>query len=233
VVRRARRASDGERSGGGQNCRLFLFLSVASFLVGCFFSWTGAVAAPDGRSGSSSRRASCLCPMLFAFCPMLSPVASSPRSRALSSSASSVLLGFLLVQSLWLNQHLLFPTKTQEVLDFLGTWVAGGLGLGGLGLCGLDLSFGLGPSPPSVHIALCLLCFLVSFSSSRQSTSFVSNRKAAKMCECFPVISSAKDCTLLTHARNRTRPHHHPHLRQQIHRLPFSSVAAGFLGVCV
>jgi hypothetical protein len=22
-------------------CRLFLFLSVASFLVGCFFSWTG------------------------------------------------------------------------------------------------------------------------------------------------------------------------------------------------
>jgi hypothetical protein len=50
------------------------------------------------------------------------------------------------------------------------TWVAGGLGL-----CGLDLSVGLGPSPPSVHIALCLLCFLVSFSSSRQSTSFVSN----------------------------------------------------------
>jgi hypothetical protein len=57
-------------------------------------------------------------------------------------------------------------------LDFLGTWVAGGLGLGGLGLCGLDLSVGLGPSPPSVHIAL---CFLVPFSSSRQSTSFVSN----------------------------------------------------------
>jgi hypothetical protein len=53
------------------------------------------------------------------------------------------------------------------VLDFLGMWVAGGLGLGGLGLgslglrglCGLDLSVGLGPSPPSVHIALCLLFF--------------------------------------------------------------------------
>jgi hypothetical protein len=48
----------------------------------------------------------------------------------------------------------------------------GGCGLGGLG--GLGLS-GLDPqrrSPPSVHIALCLLCFLV-FSSSRQSTSFL------------------------------------------------------------
>jgi hypothetical protein len=72
---------------------------------------------------------------------------------------------------------------SRELLDFLGMWVAGGLGIGGLGLgsiglrglCGLDLSVGLGPSPPSVHIALCLLCFLVSF-SSRQSTSFVSNR---------------------------------------------------------
>jgi anaerobic C4-dicarboxylate transporter len=50
-----------------------------------------------------------------------------------------------------------------------------GLGLGGLGLCGLDLSVGLDPSPPSVHIALCLLCFLVSSPSLRQSTSFVSN----------------------------------------------------------
>jgi hypothetical protein len=58
-----------------------------------------------------------------------------------------------------------------NLLDFLGTWVVGGLGLGGLspgglglrGLCGLDLSVGLGPSPPSVHIALCLLCFLVFF----------------------------------------------------------------------
>jgi hypothetical protein len=64
---------------------------------------------------------------------------------------------------------------SRELLDFLRMWVAGGLGTGGLGLCGLDLSVGLGPSPPSVHIALCLLCFLVSF-SSRQSTSFVSNR---------------------------------------------------------
>jgi hypothetical protein len=64
------------------------------------------------------------------------------------------------------------------LLDFLGTWVAGGLGLGGLGLgglCDLDLIVGLGPSPPSVHIALYLLCFLVPFSSSRQSISFVSN----------------------------------------------------------
>jgi hypothetical protein len=39
----------------------------------------------------------------------------------------------------------------------------GGLGLGGLDLCGLDLTVGLDPSPPSVHISLCLLCFLVSF----------------------------------------------------------------------
>jgi hypothetical protein len=62
----------------------------------------------------------------------------------------------------------------------LGLAGLGGLGLGGLDLCGLDLCglglCGLDPSPPSVHIALCLLCFLVSFSSSRQSTSFVSNR---------------------------------------------------------
>jgi hypothetical protein len=100
------------------------------------------------------------------------------------------------------------------VLDFLGTWVAGGLGLGGLslgglslgglslgglslgglslrGLCGLDLSVGLGPSPPTVHIALCLLCFLVSFSSSRQSTSFVSNRVAgAEKFTASPVTAS-------------------------------------------
>jgi hypothetical protein len=39
----------------------------------------------------------------------------------------------------------------------------------GLGLCGLDPQR---RSPPSVHIALCLLCFLV-FSSLRQSTSFL------------------------------------------------------------
>jgi hypothetical protein len=50
----------------------------------------------------------------------------------------------------------------------LGLGGLGGLGLGGLdlcglGLCGLDLCVGLDPSPPSVHIALCLLCFLVSF----------------------------------------------------------------------
>jgi hypothetical protein len=48
-------------------------------------------------------------PHAFCFCPLPWPVASSPRSRALSSSAS-VLLGFLLVVSLWSNQHLLFPT---------------------------------------------------------------------------------------------------------------------------
>jgi hypothetical protein len=53
-------------------------------------------------------------------------------------------------------------------LGGLGGLGLGGLGLGGLdlcglGLCGLDLSVGLDPSPPSVHIALCLLCFLVSF----------------------------------------------------------------------
>jgi hypothetical protein len=47
-----------------------------------------------------------------------------------------------------------------------------GLGLSGLGLSGLGFSVGLDPSPPSVHIALCLLCFLVFFfPSSRQSTS--------------------------------------------------------------
>jgi hypothetical protein len=47
-----------------------------------------------------------------------------------------------------------------------------GLGLCGLGLCGLGLSVGLDRSPPSVHIALCLLCFLVFFfPSSRQPTS--------------------------------------------------------------
>jgi hypothetical protein len=72
-----------------------------------------------------------------------------------------------------------------NLLDFLGTWVVGGLGLGGLGLrglCGLDLSVGLGPSPPSVHIALCLLCFLVYFSSLRQSTSFVSNSGVRLIC---------------------------------------------------
>jgi hypothetical protein len=80
------------------------------------------------------------------------------------------------------------------MLDFLGTWVAGGLGLGGLGLCGLglcglDLSVGsgLGPSPPSVHIALCLLCFLVSF-SSRQSTSFVSNSRLQSPAECVSML---------------------------------------------
>jgi hypothetical protein len=64
------------------------------------------------------------------------------------------------------------------LLDFLGTWVAGGLGL----------CVGLGPSPPSVHIALCLLCFLVSFSSSRQSTSFVSNTCATQRSSHSPCI---------------------------------------------
>jgi hypothetical protein len=48
-------------------------------------------------------------------------------------------------------------------LGGLGLGGLSGLGLGGLDLCGLDLTVGLDPSPPSVHIAFCLLCFLVSF----------------------------------------------------------------------
>jgi hypothetical protein len=57
------------------------------------------------------------------------------------------------------NSECDFMSRPMHILlDFPGTWVAGGLGLGGLGL-----SVGLGPSPPSVHIALFLLCFLVSF----------------------------------------------------------------------
>jgi hypothetical protein len=71
-------------------------------------------------------------------------------------------------------------TVWNELVGFsghVGGLGLGGLGLGGLGLCGLDLGglgglglggldlcgLGLDPSPPSVHIALCLLCFLVSF----------------------------------------------------------------------
>jgi hypothetical protein len=57
-------------------------------------------------------------------------------------------------------------------LGGLGGLGVGGLDLCGLGLCGLGLSVGLDLSPPSEHIALCLLCFLVFFfPSSRQSTS--------------------------------------------------------------
>jgi hypothetical protein len=83
----------------------------------------------------------------------------------------------------------------------------GGLGLGGLGLGGLDLrGLGLDPSPPSVHIALCLLCFLVSFSSSRQSTSFVSNTDKPPR---------SNECTIMTD------PNH-----MQTERMTFSTYVA-------
>jgi hypothetical protein len=80
-------------------------LSFVSFSVLCLsaVSFLGASfpgqAAPNGRSGSCFRRRSGSSSrrmlLSHAFCPCLSPVASSPRSRALSSSASPVLLGFL------------------------------------------------------------------------------------------------------------------------------------------
>jgi hypothetical protein len=99
-----------------EECRLFLCLSAVSFLGASF----PGQAAPDGRSGSCFRRRSGSCfrrrsgssfrrapcfrrrscsssrrmLLCHAFCLCLSPVASSPRSRALSSSASPVLLGF-------------------------------------------------------------------------------------------------------------------------------------------
>jgi hypothetical protein len=67
-----------------------------------------------------------------------------------------------------LREALQLTAQLMRVVGFSGHvgYVAGGLGLGGLGLrglCGLDLSVGLGPSPPSVHITLCLLCLLVPF----------------------------------------------------------------------
>jgi hypothetical protein len=60
------------------------------------------------------------------------------------------------------------------VLDFLDTWVAGGLGLGGLGGLGLGVGLGLPQSPQSpcefvsvghvwTPISSCLFCLLVSF----------------------------------------------------------------------
>jgi hypothetical protein len=103
-------------------CRLFLFLSFAYRLFlfsvllfldrrhpmgGLAHAFAGGLPGSSfrRRSGSSFRRAPCFRRRSYsssrrlllshAFCPYLSPVASSPRSRALSSSASPVLLGFL------------------------------------------------------------------------------------------------------------------------------------------
>jgi hypothetical protein len=88
----------------------FPFLSVVSFPVICFLflsavSFPGqersrhptgglaqALTAPHAFAGGLAQAFAV--PHAICFCPMLSQVASSPRSRALSSSASSVLLGF-------------------------------------------------------------------------------------------------------------------------------------------
>jgi hypothetical protein len=97
----------------------FFFCQLLPLPIGCFFYRlllcldrrhpTGGLAHAFAarfhrRSGSSFRRAPCFrrrsCSssrrmlLSHAFCLCLSPVASSPRSRALSSSASPVLLGF-------------------------------------------------------------------------------------------------------------------------------------------
>jgi hypothetical protein len=66
------------------------------------------------------------------------------------------------------------------VLDFLGTWVAGGLGLGGLGLRvgprGLGLHLFAALVDADCKYSPSLVLFARFFSSSGQSTSFVSNK---------------------------------------------------------
>jgi hypothetical protein len=86
-----------------EECRLFLFLSVASFayrlfLFSVLLSWTGGTRRAvwlklSPRPMLSPAVLLKLSPHAFV-CLCLSPVASSPRSRALSSSAFPVLLGF-------------------------------------------------------------------------------------------------------------------------------------------
>jgi hypothetical protein len=74
--------------------------------------------------------------------------------------------------------------KASSVLDFLDTWVAGGLGLGGLGL-GVGLGLPQAPQSPCEFVSVghvwtpisssaCSVCSFLFF--LRQSTSFVSNR---------------------------------------------------------
>jgi hypothetical protein len=60
-------------------------------------------------------------PFCFLFCLAQAspPVSSSRRSRALSSSASSVLLVSCSVQPLWSNQHLLFPTTPESASSMI------------------------------------------------------------------------------------------------------------------